>query len=40
MNGFDVIDLMGPDATREDYEDLLDVVQGLVDDPEMWGEDR
>ena len=37
-NGFDLIDLMGPEATREDYEGLLAIVQGCLDEL-SFGED-
>jgi hypothetical protein len=40
LGSLDVIDWMGPEAKREDYEDLLKVVQGLVNDPEMWKEEE
>jgi hypothetical protein len=39
-NSFDIIDLLGPDATREDYVRLRDLVQELLDDAGMWEDDE
>lgn len=36
-SAFDLIDLMGPDATKEDYQSLVDIAQEIITDPEMWG---
>jgi hypothetical protein len=38
-SGLDIIDLMGPDATQEDYLWLAEVVQALANDPEMFLDD-
>ena len=35
-SGMDLIDMMGPDATREDYELLQTLVTIALNDPEMW----
>jgi hypothetical protein len=45
-NGFDLIDLLGADATREDYEAFIAdhqqdniaiaIAQGILDDSEFW----
>ena len=35
-NGLDLIDAMGPDATREDYEMVRDAAQEILD---TWEED-
>jgi hypothetical protein len=44
-NAFDLIDLLGADATREDYEAFIAdqqdniaiaIAQGILDDPEFW----
>lgn len=39
-NSFDLIDLVGPDATKQDYENIRDLAQGIIDDPEMWEEQQ
>jgi hypothetical protein len=38
-NGFDIIDMMGPDATRSDYEWLATKAQEMADDDEMWDDE-
>lgn len=35
-NGFDLIDAMGPGATREDYAEAAKELQEMADDDEMW----
>jgi hypothetical protein len=38
-SGFDIVDFMGPTATKEDYEMLRDEVQLMLDDPENWDDE-
>jgi len=35
-NGMDLMDLMGPDATREDYVSLARIAGEIADNDEMW----
>jgi hypothetical protein len=35
-NGMDIIDMMGDQATREDYAWLAQELQKMADDDEMW----
>ena len=39
-SSLDIIDVMGFDATREDYEWLAKEAQRLADDPEFWTDDE